>query len=117
MKVFKKCFSTGNLKRYSITCKEKLHTALLARNHSKHSKHLNRHNAQVHTSQKNKKVTKPIDPEMFIDISLLINYFGDSSDSDDFIPLMDDHSDIDMVIEPKTEGILFSCSTFFQNLS
>ena len=62
-------------------------------------------------------MTKPIDPEMFIDLSLLINYFGDSSDSDDFIPLMDDDSDIDMVIEPKTKGILFSCSTFFQNLS
>ena len=67
-----------------------------------------------------KKVTKPIDPEMFIDLSLLVNYFGDSSDSDDFIPSMvekDDDSDIDMVIESITEGMLFSCSTFFQNLS
>ena len=33
---------------------------------------------------------------MFIDFSLLVNYFGDSSDSDDFIPSMveeDDDSD------------------------
>ena len=54
---------------------------------------------------------------MFIDlIDLLVNYFGDSSDSDDFIPSMvekDDDPDIDMVIESTAEGMLFSCSTFF----
>ena len=46
--------------------------------------HLNRHNAQVHANQKKKKkikkVTNPIDPEMFIDLSLLVSV---SSDSDD----------------------------------
>ena len=45
-------------------------------------------------------MTKPIDPGMFVDLSLL-NYFGDSSDSDDFIPSMveqDDVSDIEMVL-------------------
>ena len=64
-------------------------------------------------------MTKPIDPGMFVDLSLL-NYFGDSSDSDDFIPSMveqDDVSDVEMVIESTTEGMFFSCSTFFQNLS
>ena len=64
-------------------------------------------------------MTKPIDPGMFVDLSLL-NYFGDSSDSDDFIPSMveqDDVSDIEMATESTTEGMFFSCSTFFQNLS
>ena len=65
-------------------------------------------------------MTKPIDPEVFIDLSLLVNYFLDSSDSDDFIPSMvekDDDSDIDMVTESTTQGVWFSCYPFFQNLS
>ena len=64
--------------------------------------------------KKIKKMTKSIDPVMFIDLSLLVNYFGDSSDSDYYIPSMveKDDSDIDMVIESTKEGMLFSCSTF-----
>ena len=64
--------------------------------------------------KKIKKMTKSIDPVMFIDLSLLVNYFGDSSDSDYSIPSIveKDDSDIDMVIESTKEGMLFSCSTF-----
>ena len=59
-------------------------------------------------------MTKSVDPVMFIDLSLLVNYFGDSSDSDYSIPSIveKDDSDIDMVIESTKEGMLFSCSTF-----
>ena len=64
--------------------------------------------------KKIKKMTKSVDPVMFIDLSLLVNYFGDSSDSDYSIPSIveKDDSDIDMVIESTKEGMLFSCSTF-----
>ena len=95
MKVVQKIFfQQDSLKRHSITVKGEVTYCSTCKKPFKTSWHLNRHNAQVHTSQK--KVIKPTDPEMFIDFSLLVNYFGDSSDSDDFIPSMveeDDDSD------------------------
>ena len=151
-----------SLKRHSKTCKgEKVVTYCSPCKKSfKTSWHLNRHIAQVHTSQKENRnkikmkntiepeksqvhtsqkkktnkeeVTKSIEPEMFIgpekfiaeeksiDLSLLVNYFDDSSDSDDFIPSMvgkdadgRPDSDIDMVIESTTEGMWFSSSPLF----
>ena len=157
----------GSLKRHSKTCKgENVATycspckkSFKTSRHLYHSRHLNRHIAQVHTGQKENRnkikmknkiepdksqvhtsqekktnkeeVTKSIEPEMFIgpekfiaeeksiDLSLLVNYFDDSSD---FIPSMvgkdadgRPDSDIEIVIESTTEGMRFSSSPLFSS--